>query len=115
MELKLVLNQKYNYSQKYQREIALGVVFQYVYYRKFFLPLFLDHYFINILNKTIQNFNTYNQKVWNILYRTNFYVMNYMERSLFLILFAELEEKKISSKLLTFIYIRIAKKYCRKN
>lgn len=115
MELKLMLLQKYNYSHKYQRELSLAIVFQYVYYNKFFLPLFLEDYFINILNEIAKNYYEYNRQIWGIIYRTNFYVMNYMERALFLLLLSELKIKKIPYNLLVFIYIRLAKRYCRKN
>lgn len=113
--LNQLLRQKYNYSQKYQRELALSIVFQYLLFGRFFLPIFLSKYFIEILNEIIFNYYRYNETVWEGLYRSNFFVMNYMERALLLLLFAEMRKKNIEPKLLTYIYIRLAKKYCRKN
>lgn len=110
-----VLQQKSSYSQKYQRELGLSVVFQYMYYGRFFLPLNLANYFIDVLNSIILNYHEYNRKVWEIVYRSNFFVMNYMERALLLMLYAEIKSGQIPTPLLVFIYIRLAKKYCRKN
>jgi len=113
--LNQVLKLKYNYSQKYQRELALSIVFQYIFFNRFFLPFFLSQYFVEILNEIILNYYRYNELVWEALYRSNFFVMNYMERALLLLLFAEIKKGDIEPKLLAYIYIRLAKKYCRKN
>ncbi|MCS7243665.1 MAG: hypothetical protein RMJ36_02880 [Candidatus Calescibacterium sp.] len=110
-----LLQQRYSYSQKYQRELALGIVFQYIYYEKFFSSLYLGGYFSEVLNRVILKYYDYNEDVWNIIYRANFFVLNYMERALLILLLAEIDLKKVPSNLLVFIYIRLAKKYCRKN
>ncbi|MEN3015309.1 MAG: transcription antitermination factor NusB [bacterium] len=106
-------NQKY--SQKYQREIALGTVLQFLYYQKFFLPLYLSTYFRQVLGNLIENYHKYNQGVWEIIYRSDYFVMNYMERALLLLLYCEIKASQIPEKVLVHVYIRLAKKYCRKN
>jgi len=103
------------YSIKYQREIALGCVFHFEFYKKFYLPLFLSDYFKNVLNKIIDNYHKYNKVLWDSIYRSEVLSMNYMERSLLLLLYSELLDSDVSESLLVFIYIRLAKKYCRKN
>jgi len=103
------------FSQKFQRELALSVVFHFEFYQNFYLPTFLSLYFKNILNKLVENYVYYRQKVWEIVYRNEFLVMGYIERSLLLLLYSELLNSSIPENLLVFIYIRLAKKYCRKN
>lgn len=113
--LNQVLLPKFNYSQKYQRELVLSTIFQFLFYNKYYIPLFLSSYFIQILNDLISNYHDYNKEVWKIIYRSNFFVMNYIERALLLLLLLEIRSKQIPNNLLVFIYIRLAKKYCRKN
>ena len=102
-------------SRKYQRELAIINLFQFLFYNHKVLFDFLDPYFKDLLTKYLENKSDIDLIIWNIVRYTDFSILNEIEKASLVLLFLETLYSDLPLKVIISIYTNLVIKYCRKN